>query len=120
MRSLISGLNLTVSFLLELVALVVFGVWGSQVGEGTLMKVILGLGAPLLMIVFWGAWMAPRSPRRLQDPWHLVFEILIFGAAVLALLHINRPDLGLILAVVIILNIGLSFPLHQRPTVPAD
>jgi hypothetical protein len=116
---MLKTLNLTVTFLLELVALVVFTAWGFQIAQDWPLKIVLGLGAPALMIVFWARFMAPRSPGRLQDPWHLLFEIVIFGLAVLALLSIGRSDFAVILAIVIILSIGLSFPLKQRPGDPA-
>ncbi len=52
---------------------------------------------------------------RLRDLWYLLMEIVIFGLAVLALLRLDRPDLTLILALMVIINIGLTFPLKQRP-----
>ena len=113
--AILKGINLTLSFLLELVALVIFGVWGFTIGETTLVKILLGVGAPALMIVFWGVLMAPKSTRRLRDPWHLLFEIVIFGAAGLALLSIGRNDLALVWGVVVVINIMLSFLLGQRP-----
>lgn len=117
--TVLKGVNLTLSFLMELVAVAVFGVWGFQITENGLLRVILGLGAPLLMIVVWGLWMAPRSTRRLQDPAHLVVELVIFGLAVLALFSLNRADLALVMAAAAVINIGLTFPLHQRPSAAA-
>jgi hypothetical protein len=113
--AILKGINLTLSFLLELVALAIFGVWGFTIGDSTLVKILLGVGAPVLMIVVWGMFMAPRSARRLQDPWHLIFEIVIYGLAGLALLSLARTDLALVWGVVVILNILLSFLLKQRP-----
>jgi hypothetical protein len=117
--AILKGINLTVSFLLELMALAIFGVWGFTIGESTLIKILLGVGAPVLMIVFWAIFMAPRSVRRLQDPWHVLFEIVIFGAAGLALLSIGRSDLAFVWGVIVALNILLSFPLKQRPQDPS-
>lgn len=113
--ALLKGLNLTLSFLLELAALAIFGAWGFTIGETTLIKILLGIGAPALMIAFWSVYMAPKSARRLHDPWHLLFEIVIFGAAGLALLSIGRSDLAIVWGVIVIVNILLSFPLKQRP-----
>jgi len=59
--------------------------------------------------------MAPRSARRLRDPWHVLFEIVIYGAAGLALLSIGRSDLSFVWGMIVALNILLSFPLKQRP-----
>jgi hypothetical protein len=117
--AILKGINLTLSFLLELVALAIFGVWGFTIGNSTPIKILLGIGAPALMIVFWGVFMAPRSARRLQDPWHLLFEIVIYGLAGLALLNLARTDLAIVWGVVVILNILLSFLLKQRPGQPS-
>lgn len=116
--SILKGLNLTVAFLAELVALAIFAAWGFTIGETTLVKLLLGIGAPALMIVFWAVYMAPRSARRLQDPWHLLFEIVIYGAALLALLSLGRTDLALVWGVVIAIHTLLSFLLGQRPNTP--
>jgi uncharacterized protein YhhL (DUF1145 family) len=46
-----------------------------------------------------------------------LFEIVIFGAAGLALFSIGRSDLAIVWGVVVVLNIVLSFPLGQRPQI---
>jgi len=115
MSMILKGINLTAAFLIELVALVIFGAWGFTIGESVPVKILLGIGAAALMIAFWAMYMAPKAKQRLRDPWHLLFEIVIFGAALLALLNIGRSDLALIWGVIVAINILLSFLLKQRP-----
>ena len=53
--------NLALAFLLELCALAAFAWWGYQTGQGTLAKIALAVGAPLVVAVFWGLFVAPRA-----------------------------------------------------------
>jgi Protein of unknown function (DUF2568) len=61
MLAVLKGLNLGVAFLLELAALAAFGYWGAQAGGGTLGKIALAVGAPLLVAVVWGLFLAPKA-----------------------------------------------------------
>jgi hypothetical protein len=94
------AINLTVRFLLELCALAALGYWGFTTGSGPLGKAFLGLGAPILAAVVWGAFVAPKAMRPLRDPGKLLVELLVFGAAAGGLFLAGQPFLaGLLLAV---------------------
>jgi hypothetical protein len=86
--------NLVLRFLLELAALTGLGVWGFQIGDGLAMRLLLGLGAPLLMALVWGFWISPKAPRRLPDPLRLGVEVVIFAAAGSALIAAGYPAQG--------------------------
>jgi hypothetical protein len=96
--------NLTLRFLLELATLAALGYWGVQVGDGPLLKVVLGVGAPLLAAVLWGVFGSPRALRPLPQPWHLLLEGLVFGSAVLALIAAGQPVLGVVFGVLLVGN----------------
>lgn len=49
---------LGVRFVLELCAVCALGYWGLQTGQNGLMKILLGLGAPLLAAIVWGTFVA--------------------------------------------------------------
>jgi hypothetical protein len=101
--------NLTLRFLLELATLVALGYWGFQVGEGLLLKVVLGLGAPLLAAVLWGVFGSPRAVRPLPRPWHLLLEVLVFGSAVPALIAAGQPGWALVFGVLFVANLLLLY-----------
>ena len=61
------GVTLTVRFLCELAMLAALAYWGFTVGEGV-GAWLLGLGAPLLAAVVWGAVVAPRARWHCADP----------------------------------------------------
>jgi undecaprenyl pyrophosphate phosphatase UppP len=82
---IIQSINLLLRFLLELCLLVIFGYWGFKTGQSTLAKIGLGIGIPLIVAVLWGIFLAPASDTRLQEPWRLIAELVIFGLAFAAL-----------------------------------
>jgi hypothetical protein len=82
---LIKGANPALRFLLELCALVALAYWGFETGGGAIAKVALGIGAPLVAAVVWGAFVAPRAPVKPPGVVVLLLEVLVFGSAAAAL-----------------------------------
>ncbi len=107
MVEVIKNLNLGLAFLLELCMLAAFAFWGFYTGETTLMKVLLGLGIPLVVAVFWGVFLAPRAARPLPKTLNLAAKVVIFGLAAVALVAAGQPGLGWILAGVFVINLIL-------------
>src|SRR5215471_12653308 len=93
-------INLAVAFLLELCALVALAYWGFQASNNGILKLVLGLGAPLLTAVIWGRFMSPTSKARLQGTAYLLLKIAIFGIAALALAIAGQGTLAIIFAIV--------------------
>jgi hypothetical protein len=93
----VRGVILTVRFLCELALLAALAYWGLSVGNGVTAW-LLGIGAPLLAAIVWGALVAPKArwPQPLQV--RLVIELLLFAAAAGALAVAGQPVLALILA----------------------
>lgn len=74
-----------VAFLCEIWMIVVLAIAGWSLGNGSLMSIALAVFYPALAILIWSVWLAPRSARRLADPWRLVGALALFaGAATLA------------------------------------
>jgi len=94
--------NLTVAFLLELCALVVLGFWGVRTGSGPVTKTALGIGAPLAAVL-WGLFAPPRAPVSVPSARFAV-ELLVFGAAALALYTTGHRALGAAFVVLVIVN----------------
>ena len=65
MLTVIQGSNLALRFLLELCALVALGYWGFHTDRGMGLKLVLGIGAPLLAAVIWGTFVAPKASVQL-------------------------------------------------------
>jgi len=96
--------NLALAFLLELCILAALGYWGFQTGSGLIAKAVLGFGAPVLVAVVWGIFLAPRAVVQVPMPAHWVLKAVVFGLATLALAVAGHPTLAWIFGVVALLN----------------
>jgi hypothetical protein len=101
---LIKSANVGVRFLLELCALAALAYWGFRTGDQVLLKLVLGVGAPLIAAVLWATFGAPAAQAKLSGGLHLALEVVIFGAASVALARADQPALASVLAIVFILN----------------
>ena len=45
----------------------------------------------------WGAWVAPRAAKRLEDPARLAVELVLFGATVVGLLVVGAVAAAVVL-----------------------
>ena len=99
------GAVLTVRFLCELGMLAALAYWGFEVGDGAL-GLVLGLGAPLVAIALWGAFVSPKARLPVALSTRLVIEVLLFGATA-ALLAAVR--LWATAAIFLILALASSF-----------
>jgi Protein of unknown function (DUF2568) len=90
---MLAATSLAVRFALELAALAALAVWGVKTGDGTAAKLALGIGAPLVAAVVWGLFVAPRATYDIAGA-RLAGQVLVFGAAALALVGLGRPALA--------------------------
>jgi len=109
----IKVVNLGVRFLLEIMALIILGYWGFQISQSTIMKIILGIGAPLLTAVIWGMFGAPKASYLLTGFPFLLLEIIIFGLPVVALFFIEKQNLAYIYGLITVINLILMKIWHQ-------
>jgi hypothetical protein len=101
---LLKGSNLLVRFLLELCMLAAIGYWGFKTNSSWAMKIVFGVGLPLLVAVLWGLFLAPKATHPLTGMSHLALEIFLFGAGAFALFAVGRADLGFAYAAVLVVN----------------
>lgn len=97
-------LNLGLRFILELCLLAAVGYWGFQFDGSWPIRIGAGIGLPLLIAVVWGTFTSPKAPYLLQEPWRFGLEIVLFGVGAAALLAAGHAVLGIILAVVFLVN----------------
>ena len=105
----LKSLNLGIRFILEILALVALGYWGFTTGRGWGLKLLFGLGAPILAAVLWANFGAPAAVHRLSGLSRLLLELLIFGGATLGLLLAGQRTLGLIFGAIFVVNEILLF-----------
>lgn len=109
----IKAANLAVRFLLELCTLAALGYWGFQIGQSTLTRIGLGIGAPLVAAVVWGTFISPRAAVPVSLPVRLLLELIIFGAAVAGLAAAGQRTLAWVLALVVVINEILLYMWNQ-------
>ena len=102
--TMIRGLNLGVAFLLELAVLFAVGYSGFTQSSGPVLRVVAGLGAPLLMAVLWGVLAAPKASLPLDGVADTAFRIAWFGVGAVAFWVAGRPIAALGLAGVYAVN----------------
>ena len=102
--ALLRGLNATLAFLLELAMIASLGYWGYQSNDNTLMRWLLAIGLPLVAIVVWALYFAPKSIRRLSIVPGALLSLGLFLLAALALYNVNQPTAAIVLAAVAIIN----------------
>ena len=100
---------LSVAFLAELAALAALAVWGWSTGDSTGWRLVLALAVPAAAGVLWGVFAAPHAPVQVVALTLLV-KVVVFGAAVLALIATGHPWAAVLLAVAALLSSLLSTP----------
>ena len=102
------ALNEGLAFLFEIVALIAISWWGFHLGDNTADHVLLGVGAPLLAIVLWGLFAAPRSAVRTPMIGVLSVKVVVFGAAAFAVWFSGLHLLAVIFAVLVAINTTIA------------
>ena len=102
------AVNEALAFLLELAALAALAWWGSETGHGTAAHLILGIGAPVVAVVLWGLFAAPRATVKLPLPGVLAVKAVVFGGAALALWGVGHGGLAIAFALVALGNTALA------------
>jgi hypothetical protein len=108
----VRGANLALKFLLELCAIVGLGYAGARLFDG-LGSVIAAVLLPVVAIVVWGRWCAPRAGRRLPTPARIPVELGVFACAVVGLALAGPPVLAIVLGAVMVVNAILLTAFHQ-------
>ena len=112
--SLLQYANMGLAFFLELGALAGFCYFGFATGKNWLAKIGLGIGLPIIAILVWGSLGSPQAPWRLSGFWFLLLQIVFFGSAAVAFYAAGRRRLGVIFALVFVLNIALAYAWGQQ------
>jgi uncharacterized protein DUF2568 len=101
---MMAGLNLALRFLLELAGIVALGWWGFHASGNTLIAILLGVGAPVVLIVVWALFVAPRAVYRQPPRTRLIVGTILLELTAIALAISGPVLLAAILAVLIALN----------------
>ena len=105
-------INLTLRFILELLALYFIGRWGWTQHSG-IMRYLLAIGLPLLAAVIWGVFRVPGDGGapivRVPGYIRLLIEVLYFGFAAWTLFDAGAITTGWIFSAVTIFHYLISY-----------
>ncbi|MCK5694837.1 MAG: YrdB family protein, partial [Bacteroidales bacterium] len=108
-------LNSAVRLLLEIAALVSFGIWGYHQSD-TSLRILLAILMPLGFAVVWGVFAVKDDPSRsgktvVQTPGilRLLMELGLFGAAAWMMLDLGYSTLAIIFGVTVLVHYILSY-----------
>ncbi|MEZ4964579.1 MAG: YrdB family protein [Saprospiraceae bacterium] len=108
-------INLALRFLLELVALISFGVWGWKQTDGWL-RFVLALGIPIILAAIWGVFAVPNDPSRsgaapVVTPGivRLLLELTFFAFATWCLKDIGFTKTSAIFGIIVIVHYIISY-----------
>lgn len=108
-------INLTIRFLLELIALISMGIWGWKQSDGVL-RFILAFGIPIIAAAIWGTFAVPDDPSRsgaapIVTPGiiRLFIELAFFVFATWSLYSLGYTSLSWILGLIVIVHYIVSY-----------
>ncbi len=115
MSKALQTLNSVVRFLLELLAIASFGIWGYHQSD-TGLKVLYAILLPLGFALLWGVFAVKGDPSRsgktmVQTPGfiRLLLELGLFGAAAWMLLDLDYSLIALIFGLTAAIHYIVSF-----------
>ncbi|QGS68557.1 DUF2568 domain-containing protein [Oceanobacillus sp. 143] len=95
-------------FFLELAGLIAFFYWGFHAGTGLFIKILLGLGGPVLVAIIWGHFLAPKASYPVTEPLLSILQIIVFSLAAAALYFSDKKILGIVYLIIVLLTKFLS------------
>ncbi len=105
--------NKVLSFALELAMLAGFCCWGFFAGGMLWLKLLLGIGVPVVIMVFWGLFLAPRARRRLKNVQGSIVSAALFIASAAALSSCGQSLAAALLAFAAVINMILKLAWRQ-------
>jgi len=108
-------LNLALRLILEVIALVVFALWGWNLATGW-QGMVLAIALPVFFAFIWGVFAVKGDPSRsgktvvpTKGILRLLLEIVFFGLAAGAIFDLGYQKLGLIFSFTVVLHYVLSY-----------
>ncbi len=107
--------NLIIRFLLELTAIVAFGIWGFHLSDSW-SRFLLAILAPLFFAALWGIFAVPGDPSRsgktvipTSGKVRLVLELLLFSAATGMISGMTKPWIAWLYGGIVLLHYISSY-----------
>jgi hypothetical protein len=112
---MINGVNMVVTFLLELAMLAAYGFGGYELSSNTIVRWVLAVLFPVIVGVLWGVFLSPKASITLPYAVKLAgrFILMIGGALILWSAHLTV--LATIYTIALVVSIVLTLTSKQIP-----
>lgn len=94
-------------FLLELCAVAALAWWGFTADTSVWMRVVLGVGAPLVAVLLWGLFAAPQARIRASGAVVVMVKVIVYAAATVAIAATGHIALSVLYLGLVLLATGL-------------
>lgn len=85
-------LFLAVAFILELIAFAAFAAVGYLLPIHATLQLLVATILLILVVAFWGLYMAPKAPRKLEKRAYYLAKFSVYGISAIALLNLMSPE----------------------------
>ncbi|MFB7241669.1 hypothetical protein CW362_00890 [Streptomyces populi] len=111
--------NEILAFVVELAALACLAWWGFSTGHGWLPHILLGVGTPLLAVVLWSLFAAPKARLRPGLPLVLLVKAVVLGGGAAAVYGVGHPVAAVVMAVVVVANTASAETFRRSAPAPS-
>jgi hypothetical protein len=102
-------LNLALAFLLEIIAFIGFAAIGFLFPIDTSFQIASAVLLFVLLIVFWGLFMSPKAPKKVNLATYYLVKLAIYGVATFTIFHFYGQFQSILFFAVSLLNDCLLF-----------
>lgn len=103
---------ISIFFLLEIAMLVSFMYWGFHLDTSLLVKILFGIGTPIIVAIIWGTFIAPKASIPVSVPIRILLQIILFSSAAVALYFSEKGTLAIIFGTVVLIEMTLMYLLN--------
>ncbi|MEO7044472.1 MAG: YrdB family protein [Ferruginibacter sp.] len=110
---IIKLINQVIAFFLEIGMFIALGYWGFQQGRTNLTKYSFAVALPIIAIILWGFFAAPKSEYRLEFPIRIIFELCLFAIASFLLYRTGNSKLAIWFAAITLVSEIIAYIFKQ-------
>ena len=99
-------------FILEIAMLVSFMYWGFHLDTSLFVKILFGVGTPILVAIIWGTFIAPKASIPVTVPIRVLLQIILFSLAAVALYFSEKATLAIIFGTIVLIEMILMYSLN--------
>jgi hypothetical protein len=103
---------ISIFFLLEIAMLVSFMYWGFHLDNRLLIKILFGIGTPIVVAIIWGVFIAPKASIPVTVPIRILLQIILFGSAAVALYFSEKGALAIVFGTIVLIEMILMYILN--------